>query len=168
MQKEEDIKATEKLSSALAQFRFLYHYGKRAYNGNKKEPCTLRPSDVMLLFAIKHAQKKHADGVTATELSDSMGIKPPSINSVLSVLEKNNLIKRATDPSDRRFVRITISEEGENQTKQFREKYESEMRGLVAYLGIEKSNTLADLMNEVYLYCYEQHKNHCHSDKIKK
>lgn len=163
MSEAEDDIVAEKLSRALVQFRYLYHYSKQTYNGNKFEYCSLRPSDVMMLFAIKNQQRKNGGDVTATQLSANMGIKPPSINPVLSVLEKKGLILRTTDPSDRRFVRITLSGEGEKMIQQFQDRFETKMRGLVAYLGIEKSSQLADLMNEVYSYLQQKNQ-----DKAKK
>ncbi len=63
--------------------------------------------------------RKSTDGVTATQLSADMGIKTPSINVVLSKLERKGLICRITDPDDRRFVLITLSEEGEAKVTQF-------------------------------------------------
>lgn len=156
MQKNEDVSAAEKLSKALLQFRFLYHYSKRNYVGNQKKFCSLRPGDMIMLFTIWNEQQRHNGSVTATELSASMGIKPPSIIPVLSVLEKQGLILRATDLSDRRYVRITLSEAGTEQVKRCREHFETRMHGLVAYLGIEKSNQLADLMGEVYGYLQQK------------
>lgn len=165
MQNNED-EVTEKLSKVLAQFRYLYHYGRKTYDVHKTNCCNLRHGDAMMLFAIKNEQRKRGGGVTTTELSESMGIKPPSITPVLAVLEKNGLISRSVDPNDRRFVRIILSDEGESQIQQFREEFGARMRGLVAYLGTEKSSQLANLMNDVY--CYLQQKNQKQTDKTQK
>lgn len=111
----------------------------------------MRPSDVMMLFTIENERKK-GNGVTATRLSESMGIKAPSVNAVLSSLERMELIRRVTDESDRRFVLITLSAKGEAMLEHFRTGYEAKIQELVAYLGAEKSNQLAELMNEIYEY----------------
>ena len=143
--------AGENLSRVILQFPYLYHYGRKTHSAQKADRHSLKPSDVMMLFAIKSEQNKRG-GVTATRLSGSMGIKTPSINVVLSTLEKDGLIRRTTDPDDRRFVLIALSEEGEAKVEKFRKCYEERVQGLVAYLGIDKSNLLAELMNEVYDY----------------
>ena len=144
-------KAGENLARAFMQFPYLYRYGKKPHHWQDEDVGCLRMSDVMMLFTIKYEQKKHG-GVTATQLSADMGIKTPSINVVLSKLEHEKLICRITDPDDRRFVLITLSEEGEVKVTQFRKKFEDRIQELVSYLGVEKSNLLAELMNEVYKY----------------
>ena len=143
--------AGEKLSKALLQFRYLYHYGKNAHRKQCPNHSDLRSSDVMMLFAIKSEQCRHGN-VTATMLSRDMGIKTPSVNTVLSALQNKGLIRRTTDPADRRFVLIELSEEGETQVKRFHDCYKVRIQGLVAYLGVEKTSRLAELMNEVYSY----------------
>jgi DNA-binding MarR family transcriptional regulator len=149
--KNREDQAGENLSRAFLQFRYLYHYGRKAQREQHTNHCDLRPSDVMMLFAIKSEQRSRG-GVTATGLSRSMGIKTPSVNTVLSTLENKKLIRRTTDPDDRRFVLIALSEEGEAQVQRYRECYEDRIQGLVAYLGVEKSDLLVELMNEVYDY----------------
>lgn len=144
-------KAGENLARAFMQFPYLYRYGKKPHHWQNESVSGLRMSDVMMLFTIKYEQKKR-DGVTATQLSADMGIKTPSINVVLSKLERKGLICRITDPDDRRFVRITLSEEGEEKVTHFKKCFEDRIHGLVSYLGIEKSDLLAELMNEVYEY----------------
>lgn len=149
--KSEEEMAGKNLSRAFLQFPYLYRYGKKMHPMHGASGCNLRPSDVVMLFAIKSEQNKRT-GVTATLLSASTGMKTPSINAVLSALEKRGLIRRVTDTGDRRFVLITLSESGERAVDHFRRVYESHVRELVVYLGAEKSNLLAELMNEVYEY----------------
>lgn len=147
----QEEKAREKLSRAFLQFRYLYHYGRHVHCAQQREECSLRPGDVMMLFSIRGEQKRHG-GVTATMLSRDIGIKTPSVNTVLSTLEEKGLICRKTDPSDRRFVLINLSEEGEKQVNKFDEAFKTRINGLVEYLGAEKSDQLTELMNEVYEY----------------
>ncbi len=162
--KTREEQAGENLSRALLQFPYLYHYGKKAHYTQNAGCCNLRPSDVMMLFAIKGEQKKRG-GVTATRLSADMGIKAPSVNVVLSALERRGLIRRATDMNDRRFVQISLSEEGEAKADLFRRCYTSRIQGLVAYLGVEKSDLLAELMNEVYEYFRRKSENSPEDEK---
>ena len=150
--------AVKKLSGAFMQFRYLYRFQKKHCREHPAGHIMLRPSDVMMLLTIHGLQQKHKNGITATELSKNMGIKTPSINAVLSVLEKGGLISRSTDPDDRRFVRILLSRDGKMLTSYYRTHYEEEINGLVSYLGAEKSSQLADLMDEVYSYFRQKEK----------
>jgi DNA-binding MarR family transcriptional regulator len=139
------------LSKAFLRFPYLYHCIRRTQKACDAGSCHLRPSDVMMLFTIKGEQKK-GGGITATQLSESMGIKTPSVNTVLAGLERMGLIRRTMDENDRRFVLITLSNEGESMVKKFRTNYENRIQQLVDYLGVEKSDLLAELMNEIYEY----------------
>lgn len=157
--------AGENLSKAFLQFPYLYRYSRRTHVGPADERFDLKPGDIMMLFAIKNEQNKQA-GVTATMLSASTGMKTPSINPILSALEERRLICRATDPGDRRFVLITLTENGEKVLDHVRRRYVSRIRELVAYLGTEKSNLLAELMDEVYEYLRQ--KGGCPSEDTQK
>lgn len=148
MQNRDDEAAAE-LSRALIQFRYLYHYHSKACS---ERPNPLRPSDIMMLITIRAQQRSDGGSVTATRLSETMGIKTPSVNAVLSSLEKGGFIVRTTDPDDRRFVRISLSEAGVNCLNRCRDIYIARIRELTDYLGAEKSHELAGLMNEVYGY----------------
>lgn len=147
--------AEAELSHALLQFRYLYHYSRSAHRAEGHNPYELRPSDVMMLFTIYSEQSQHGSA-TATDLSKKLGIKTPSVNTVLSALEGKGLIERTTDPKDRRFIHITLSEAGRAQMHCFRECYDKRIRGLVEYLGTEKSSQLAELINEIYCYLREK------------
>lgn len=147
-----DVQAIEKLSKAFLQFRYFYHYQKRACREGQGGCQGIKPSDIMMLFSIWALQRKQRHTVTATDLSRSMGIKTPSVNVVLASLEKAGMITRTIDAEDRRFMRIELSTQGENCIKHWHRHYAEHMRGLVAYLGIEKSDCLAELMNDIYCY----------------
>ncbi len=147
-----DGQAIEKLSKAFLQFRYFYHYQKRACREGPGGCPGIRPGDIMMLFSIWALQRKQGHTVTATDLSRSMGIKTPSVNVVLASLEKAGMITRTIDAEDRRFMRIELSIQGENCVKHWHSHYAEHMRGLVAYLGIEKSDCLAELMNDIYCY----------------
>lgn len=155
--------ASEKLSRAFLQFRYLNHYGRHMHSAEHSGHCGLKPGEVMMLFSIRGEQKQHDGGVTATMLSRDIGIKTPSVNTVLSSLEAKGLICRRTSPEDRRFVLITLSEEGLKLVQEFQDRFEKKMKGLVEYLGSEKSEQLTELMNEVYKYLRK--KSDCKSER---
>jgi DNA-binding MarR family transcriptional regulator len=162
--------AAAKLISALAQFHHLYHIGGGMSRASR-EPIScgnssyhMRSSEMMLLFTIRNAMQHSPDGVSATELSREMDVKPPTINPLLANLESKDMIRRVTDSSDRRYVRITLSKTGARFTAMCEKKMSDRIRGLIAYLGVEKSNELADLMSEVYQYFSKQKENNPYLD----
>jgi DNA-binding MarR family transcriptional regulator len=115
-------------------------------------PNGLRHSEVMMLFAIKEMERDCPEGISVSDLSSHLCVKPPTITPMISNLENKNMLERSMDPNDRRIVRIKLKEGGNKFIETGSQHFITYIQGLVDYLGDEKSNTLADLMNEVYDY----------------
>lgn len=52
-----------------------------------------------------------ADGLTLKELSGRLGLAHSTVSGIVDRLEKRGLVRREVDPGDRRFTRITPSQE---------------------------------------------------------
>ena len=151
-----DSNETEvKLMNAFLQFNHLYRFSSK-YDKNAMPPCheagKLKYSEFLLLFYIEAAVKSKPYGVTATELSAHMDVKPPTINPLISNLEKLGLIERKTDQNDRRFVKITMKKAGMDLTNERRDFLLKRAHELAEYLGEEKSGNLIEIMNDIYAY----------------
>jgi DNA-binding MarR family transcriptional regulator len=147
-----------KLLNAFIQFNNLHHFNvtrnqefEKAHQHDEKY-SHLKFSEYVLLFHIKQWLKINPLGVSSSEISSHMHVKPPTINPLLTNLEKANLIKRSTDPDDRRIVRITMTPEGINLAQDRQNEFCQKIHGLAIYLGEEKSIVLTELMNDVYSY----------------
>lgn len=55
---------------------------------------------------------------TQKELSEGLDITPASLSEVLMKLERKGLVDRVKDESDRRFVRVCLTAEGEKRLKE--------------------------------------------------
>jgi DNA-binding MarR family transcriptional regulator len=112
----------------------------------------LKFSEYVLLFHIRKWTQNNSNGASSSELSNHMHVKPPTINPLLLDLEKSGLIIRRKDPNDRRIIRINLTEEGLSHTKEVEKAFYFRIHELAQHLGPQKSNQLADLMDEVYEY----------------
>lgn len=54
----------------------------------------------------------HTDAVSHRELAAHLGITPATLTPVVDALEESGELTRERDPSDRRVVRLTITERG--------------------------------------------------------
>lgn len=146
---------SQKLVAAFVQFRRLR---PDVYNGPHcdREHC-LRHSEIMILFGVKESEARYPDGVSVTDLSGYLRLKSPTITPSVYRLEKEGFVERRVDPSDRRVVRIRLTEEGNRFIQAHAQRFAVHIQGLVEYLGEGKSNTLADLLNEVYQYASHHH-----------
>lgn len=72
----------------------------------------------------------HNKGVSQRELASLAQVKPGSISEVLERLEKDEIVKRWRDDSDRRIVRVRLTSKGERlyqENREARHQFESEL-----------------------------------------
>lgn len=97
-------------------------------------------------------------GTPATKIAPLLGMEPRSLVRMLKNLEERGLIRREVDGSDKRFVRITLTEAGKAKREQAREgviTFNQIVRGniapekLVVFLDVIKEiNFLVDSENQ--------------------
>jgi DNA-binding MarR family transcriptional regulator len=117
----------------------------------------IKPSEAMILFAVNDRSAQYPEGIRVSDLSGIMHVKPPSVTSIINSLEEKGLIIRKSDPGDRRITRIVISEEGDKILNEGKKHFLSKIRGVVEYLGVEKSLELAGLLGDVFEYISDKH-----------
>ncbi|WP_411678374.1 MarR family winged helix-turn-helix transcriptional regulator [Caproicibacter sp.] len=147
--------AGEKLLTALVQFQRLR--GKN-FEEKKRENKPCKHSDILILFALKQMESGCPDGVSISELSRELHVKSPTVTPTVYHLETLKLVARDTDRKDRRIIRVRLTEEGNRLLSDQQKHFAAYVKGLVHYLGVEKSIVFANLLNEVYVY--ESSKSH--------
>ncbi len=137
-----------KLFRALMQFHRLgwHHQSVAGY----------KPSEIRVLFCIKRGLSLQIPHMKVSEISKRMSVTPPTITQLLNGLEANGLIERYTDAADRRAVGVRLTRKGEMVTQQAAEAFSATLNDLIAYLGEEQSNQLADLLCKVLDYFNEK------------
>lgn len=100
------------------------------------------------------ARKAHsaAEGLKVSEISRLLGITPPTVTQLINSLAAKGMVERQPDPSDRRVVRIRLTEQGKNITQKARDHMDASLNKLVEYLGEEESILLADLLLKVNMF----------------
>ena len=110
----------------------------------------LKHSEIFVLFCIKKSKESEIDGIKLSEISKRMHVSNPTTTKVISGLEDNGYVIRSIDKEDRRSARITLTQKGEAAIIDAHNSFHSIFVELADYLGENKSNELADLLNEVY------------------
>ncbi|MDP4152510.1 MAG: MarR family transcriptional regulator [Bacillota bacterium] len=119
----------------------------------------LKPSEIMLMYELKDVEDEYPSGISVSDLSHIMRVKPPSITSLITSLEKKDMIERTMDPNDRRIIRLKLTETGRQCIEKQNQHTVEKINGLVEYLGKEKSAQLASLINDVFMYFISQANN---------
>lgn len=140
----ENAEIARKLYQSFDQFRRIMK-GPPSFTN-------LKPSEMGLLFHIKHHPQSGACGVKVSELSNRMHVTSPSITQLVTSLEERGYVERTMDREDRRSVNVSITEKGREVTEKAEEHLMGMLTDLVEYLGPEKSMAMAEIMNDVYGY----------------
>ncbi len=109
-----------------------------------------KPSEIRVLFCIRHGKMKVSD------ISKMLHVTSPSVTQLLKGLEINGLIERNMDPTDRRVVDIKLTDKGEAVIRKALAGYRNYMEGLIAYMGEDECNQLADLLLKMFRYFSER------------
>jgi DNA-binding MarR family transcriptional regulator len=77
----------------------------------------ISPEQVSLLVAIKYAP-----GIGVRELAARERVSPPALSNHVDRLERNGLVSRTPDSSDRRRVGLALTEEGQRVLRRVRSR----------------------------------------------
>jgi DNA-binding MarR family transcriptional regulator len=101
-------------------------------------------------------EKDYPNGISVSDISSFLCVKPPSITPVIASLEQKNMLERSMDTNDRRIIRIRLKDAGRKFIEENKQQMVSRIKGLVEHLGEEKSTNLADLINESFMFISDQ------------
>jgi len=91
-------------------------------------------------------------GVMVSELSNLWNVSAPSATQTVNGLVTQGLVERSVDPADRRAVRLRLTSKGEEVLHQVSQKFVASFSGLTQHLGLEQSESLLGLLEQVYQY----------------
>ena len=74
--------------------------------------------ELMALFRLREITSLNKEGVTISEISQSLRVTSPTVTQLINSLEASGLVKRSIDPADRRSIRVTLTAEGEKIVKE--------------------------------------------------
>lgn len=92
---------------------------------------------------------KRQTSVQMTEIADYFHIELPSATSLLNKLVALQLVKRHQDSKDRRLVRITLTDEGDNLLKKAMDKKLTSIEHMLSYLSQEEQHELLRLVEKL-------------------
>lgn len=152
----DDNDTSVRLTDALIQFHYLYNMSFNVFNAAKSIPdhgdFKMKFSEFFLIYAINKSEKLFPNGASASQLSNYMHVKPQTINPIIANTEKAGIVQRKRDADDRRIIRITLTDKGRRVADFHKLMLSKRIGKLIEYLGEEKSNELADTLNDVYYF----------------
>lgn len=155
----EDRSDEAKLSEALIQT--FMEFGRLRMeevmkNHMDHQHHQLKRSEMMLLMNLNYKESEFPNGISVSDISHILRVKPPSVTAVIADLEQKELIERTMDTSDRRIVRVKMTDTGRQFIRRHKQCMVRRVEGLVNHLGAEKSAALVELMDDTYQYFKNQ------------
>jgi DNA-binding MarR family transcriptional regulator len=140
----------QELMRAFRQLRRTNWKGKRPVEG-----CT--HSESMMLYVLRrHQECSMEQGMKASELSGFLRVSSPTVTQMVNVLEARGLLERRPDPTDRRIVRIRLTEEGKRETGLAEAAMMESLNGFIRHIGHERAEQLIELLDEMHHYYHRE------------
>ena len=93
----------------------------------------LRPNEWHFLGHLRQADQ--GEGVKPSELAGTLGVTPGNVTQLITGLEKRGWISRRTDARDRRAVRVSLTEMGNQHMATMKASFTEGYAGLIEAMG---------------------------------
>lgn len=87
--------------------------------------------------------------MSQSQLAAMLCIRPQSLSELLVKAEADDLIIRQTSPDDKRQTIVSLSENGRNSVKAFREAHKKHAAEFLSSLSEEEKTALADILRKL-------------------
>nr|WP_162636870.1 MULTISPECIES: MarR family transcriptional regulator [Paenibacillus] len=104
------------------------------------------------MICIEKWNHSDEEGLKVSEISRLLGFTPPTITQLINSLEAKQMVERRADPSDRRVVRVKLTESGKELTRKAEHYRDVMLDKLVQHLGEKDTKQLTELLLKVHEY----------------
>jgi DNA-binding MarR family transcriptional regulator len=115
----------------------------------------LKQSEARVLLCIEQLSRDSEMVVKVSEISRKMSVTSPTVTELIKNLSSKGYIERCVDSKDKRVSDIKLTDKGEKVVLKLTNYYTSLFSGLIERIGIENSETLLDLLDQVCNYLNE-------------
>jgi DNA-binding MarR family transcriptional regulator len=127
----------------------LFHLHRQAMQRRLSNPETHHGELISLRLLA------NTDGISQSELADTLHLSRSRVTSILQRLEKAGAIRRQVDPADQRVYRVFLTPEGARQETEHRAAFEDYVNGTIGVLSETDKRELTRLLNEVSAHIAE-------------
>jgi DNA-binding MarR family transcriptional regulator len=118
------------------------------HHGPPPEP-PLSPPLLHILFAIA---RRKGEGISVKELAERSSVTPGAITQFVDALVERSLVEREGDHSDRRIVRLKLTDLAKNQLDKFRKEHLKSMSKIFDALNDDEIKQLIKLFTKLDTY----------------
>jgi DNA-binding MarR family transcriptional regulator len=99
-------------------------------------------------MVLSHLWKK--DGLTPSELTERLGVEPPTVTNTLSRMEKAGLLERCRDPGDARCTKVYLTDKGRQLREPVERRWEAVQKRAFAGITADEEALLRDLLVKIH------------------
>jgi DNA-binding MarR family transcriptional regulator len=134
--------------SACYTFLRLLHFGDELLSREEEflAPWGTSPGRFHLLMVLMHCPEGASNPAA---LAEWKGVSRATITGLLDGLEKDGLIQRQADPSDRRVIRVNLTDAGREFLEKITPPYAQWLTDIVGPLSEEERRHLVTLLEKV-------------------
>jgi DNA-binding MarR family transcriptional regulator len=100
-------------------------------------------------FDLMAQLERAPQGLKMSELSQRMMVTGGNVTGITDGLEKEGLVIREVDPSDRRVFRVKLTAEGQKQFRRMASEHEQWIIALFEGMSVKQKNQLTDLLGDL-------------------
>jgi DNA-binding MarR family transcriptional regulator len=141
--------AAEGSASQLAEQFLRVTRRLRRAQSERLAPLGLTPGQARALRVVAGAERP----LRMVELAERLGVVPRSVTTVVDALETSGLVRRETDPANRRSFLLMLTDAGVAVREQMREARRQASEDLFAPLSSAQRVQLLDLLAATELPC---------------
>ncbi|MEU6844591.1 MarR family transcriptional regulator [Streptomyces sp. NPDC046716] len=110
------------------------------------EPVGITPAQSRLLRALVH----YDTPPRMADLAERLEVVPRAVTTVVDGLEAGELVRRVPDPTNRRVIRIELTERGRSALRELRSARRAAAEEILAPLDTEQRAQLTVLLNALF------------------
>lgn len=134
---------TPETSGLLAEQ--LLRLTRRLHRAQKRhmEPLGITPAQSRLLRTVSHSDQPPR----MADLAQRLEVVPRAVTTLADALEAHGSVRRVPDPSNRRVVRIELTDTGRATLRALREARRAAAEDILAPLSDQQRDALGDLLD---------------------
>ncbi|MEU4893160.1 MarR family transcriptional regulator [Streptomyces sp. NPDC044780] len=135
--------STPETSGLLAER--LLHLTRRLHRAQKRhmEPLGITPAQSRLLRTVAHGDQPPR----MADLARRLEVVPRAVTTLVDALEAHGSVRRVPDPSNRRVVRVELTDTGRATLRALREARRSAAEDILAPLSERQREALGELLD---------------------
>ncbi|MGI5341385.1 MarR family transcriptional regulator [Streptomyces sp. CA-181903] len=109
------------------------------------DPVGITPAQSRLLRSVAHCEEPPR----MADLAERLEVVPRAVTTLVDALEANGAVRRVPDPSNRRVIRIELTEQGRETLRAMREARRAAVEEILSPLTAEQRDLLGGLLGEL-------------------